>query len=412
MDTRAYGRASLEHSVKVEPDDKFEIGSVTKQFTAFATMILVEEKKLALDDSVTKWVEEAPEAWKGVTLRHLLYQTSGLPEYALVPGIGIVDRFERKDWMEKMSKLPMDFEPGTTWAYSNSNYALLGWVIEKASGVRYTEFVTERILKPLGMASTEFGTPFSVIPRRAQGYMTYENDVIRGLPMGSGVDSDGTLISNVADMAKWDEALRSQKILKRDSYARLWSPAVLNSGRTRAYGMGFFLSPKGYTPYVGHHGNSSGYAASHSHFPSANLSVIVMANLYQTSGEALARGVAEIVEPALKPKIPTVTSDPDVKRTERVLAAMAKLAANELDESLFEAEMIAPLKTARARMGAGQFAGLRNVKALEFASAEPVGTDYWITYRATSLPRPLTIFVLWSQAGKIAQILTRPDPVG
>lgn len=118
-------------------EDAYEIGSITKSFTAIAAMTLVEEGKLSLDDPVSKYIPEAPEAWKPILVRNLLHQTSGLKDYAFIPGIGLADEYDRAKWMGEMTKLPLDFTAGLTWAYSNSNYALLGWIIEKAAGQPY-----------------------------------------------------------------------------------------------------------------------------------------------------------------------------------------------------------------------------------------------------------------------------------
>src|SRR5207253_2454378 len=139
----------------------------TKQFTAVATMMLVEEGKVGLDDPVSKYVEGSPDTWKGITVRHLLTHTSGLKEYVFVPGLGLLDEYDRATFLKGMTPLPLDFQPGETWAYSNTNFALLGIVIEKASGKSYTDFLTERILKPTGMTNSQILNPDAIVLHRA-----------------------------------------------------------------------------------------------------------------------------------------------------------------------------------------------------------------------------------------------------
>jgi len=410
--TEAYGLSDIEHDVPATKDDIFEIGSVTKQFTAVAVMMLVEDGKVSLDDPVTKYLDDVPKSWEKVTLRHMLYQTSGFPDYALVPGLGIVEDFNRAKFVKTMGEMPFDFEPGTTWAYSNTNYALLGWVIEKAAGKDYMAFVQERIIQPLGMTKTSFSNPYVVVKRRSHGYLLNQGNVLRMPAMAASVNSDGTIMSNIEDMAKWDTALRTGKLLKPESYRLLWAPASLKSGRTRAYGMGFFLSPPQFPKFIGHHGNSAGYGASHSHWPEKNLSVIVLCNIYPAPGNVIAQGVAETLEPSLKfkPDTTAASADPDTKRTEKVSQALAKLATNTADPELMEPELTAPMTTGRMKMGPGQYGMFRKIDKIDFVAANKQGKDTWLTYRVATAPRNFTVYVLMSEAGKVAQILPRAEP--
>lgn len=409
--TGAYGKADLEHDVKSRKEDLFEIGSITKQFTAIATMMLVEQGKLDLDAPVTKYLDDAPKTWEGITLRHMLYQTSGLQDYALVPGLGLTDTYERATYMKKMGELPLDFKTGSTWAYSNTNYALLGFVIEKASGKSYIEFMTENVLKTVGMTKTVFSNPYDVVPRRSHGYLLNQGQVLRTLPSSASINSDGTIMSNVEDMAKWDAALRAGKLLKPSSYALLWSPAKLDTGRVRPYGMGFFLNSPKFPRFIGHHGNSAGYGAGHAHYPDKKLSVVVLANIYPAPGNQLAAGVAEILEPSLKFAIPSESPDPDAARTARVKEALTKLASSTIDPELHEVELTAPLATGRARNFPSPYAPFKAPKRFAFAGAEPLGADTLLTYRIETETRTFTGFFTYTAAGKLANIVLKGDPI-
>lgn len=404
-----FGRANLELDVDAQKGDLYEIGSITKQFTATALMLLVEDGKLKLEDPISKYIEEAPKSWENIKLSNLVYQTSGLPDYAFEQGIGLIDSYDRAKWMGIMTKLPLDFEPGVAWAYSNTNFALLGWVIEKASGMSYTNFMRERIFKPLGMDKTTFSDPNAIIPRRAAGYLNIQNQVLRSQFSSASINSDGTILSNIEDMAKWDAGLRDRKLLKASSYNVFLKAATLNSGRWRPYGMGINIALPGSEPYYGHGGNSAGYSAGYACYPDKKISVIVLGNIYAFGGEPLAKQIAELYDPSLKQTSPVAKADPDVKRTSVVKQALLALGNGTADENLLEQEIVAPMKTRRAAMGRGGLAPLQGLEALEFAGEVPVGKDRLITYKVKTKTRDFVGTILWSAGGKVAMASLRPD---
>jgi CubicO group peptidase (beta-lactamase class C family) len=409
VSSRAYGLSDLELNVKADKQDLFEIGSITKQFTAFAVWELFEQGKISLEDQVGKYIPESPKAWDSLKIRNLLYQTSGLADYALEPGLGLVENFDRAKFLSIMGAKPLDFEPGVSWAYSNTNYALLGWVIEKAAGMPYTKFVTETIFKPLGMSHTLFENPDAIIPHRAHGYIVDGGQLMRASSSSASINSDGTIMSNLEDMAKWDDALGRHKILKESSYAQMWSPAVLNNGRKRMYGTGWFLTQYKGVPYVGHGGNSSGYSAGFARYPSQHLSVVILANVYPISGEALAKSIAETIQPALRTPIPTAATDVNPRRTERLKQALAKLAALDPDPEFLEPDLFAPLKTARMKTF-NPYLPLKKIDRLDFASSEAYDQDTLLTYRLAASGRSFTVLAIWSKENKLATLLMRPDP--
>jgi CubicO group peptidase (beta-lactamase class C family) len=408
---QAYGLADLELSAPAQADDLYEIGSMTKQFTAFLTLMLVEEGKIGLDDPISKYIPEAPASWSKVTIRHMLNQNSGLPEYVTIPGIGLMDDFDRKKWMEGVTPLPLDFEPGTTWAYSNTNFALLGWAIEKVAGKPYTDVLTERVLKPLGMEHTRFENVNDVIPRRSHGYLPQP-----GAPMlrvegmkGTSVQSDGTLLSTVDDLGKWDAALLERKLLKPESYRLLWSPGKLNSGRTRPYGMGWMLNPPGTKPAVYHPGASVGFGACITRYESPKITVVVLTNLYSSAPEVITRRVAEAYEPSLIPEIPKEKTDPNPDRTKRIRETLEKLGAGMPDMASLEPEFSAPLQTARARMFP-QYRDFTKLEKFDYAGETKEGSDTMVVYRLKNDRRSLTAYVLWTKDNKLAQLYLRADP--
>lgn len=407
----AYGVADLELKAPATPDDLYEIGSMTKQFTAMATLMLVEEGKVGLEDPISKYIPEAPKTWDGIKIRNLLNQNSGLPEYVLLPGTMLTDEFDRAKWMKNVTPLPLDFAPGTAWAYSNTNFALLGWVIEKASGKPYVEFVTERILKAAGMDHARFQNVTDVIPRRSHGYYPLpDGNLLRMAGMNSGVQSDGTLMCTLDDLVKWDTALRERKLVKPESYRLLWEPGKLASGRTRPYGMGWMLEAPGGVPIVYHPGASVGYSACISRYGGDKLTVIVLTNLYSSFPELIAKHVAEATDPAFVPVVPKVVSDPDPARTAKVRAALEALAAGKLTTEYAEPELIGPLNTPRAKMGGPVYRDFAKIASFDYAGETKQGDDTLLVYRLKNDRRALTLYLLWSKEGKVAQTYLRPDP--
>jgi CubicO group peptidase (beta-lactamase class C family) len=228
--TKGYGLANIEANSAAAPNTVYEIGSLTKQFTAAAVMMLVEEGKVSLDDKISKYFLNAPTAWNQITVRHLLNHTSGIQNHVAVPGYLNIFKtnlsFETTPAREEIQKeffnLPLEFEPGETWAYDNTGYYLLGFIIEKASGKSYYQFLDERIFKPLGMRATRSTDTRPVVLNRAAGYEwvkdKYEN---RPVLLPTIAFSAGTIISTVEDLAKWDAALDTGKLLEKSTLEQM-----------------------------------------------------------------------------------------------------------------------------------------------------------------------------------------------
>ena len=168
--TAGYGLANLELRVAVEPDSVFEIGSVTKQFTAAAILLLAQDGKLSVDDKISKHLKGIPASWTNVTIRHLLTHTSGIKNYTGLDGFELRRHLTQQQFIEAIGKQPLDFPPGDSWKYCNSGFNLLGYIIENVSGKNYWDYMSERIFQPLGMLATTNRLPSVVIPHRASGY--------------------------------------------------------------------------------------------------------------------------------------------------------------------------------------------------------------------------------------------------
>ena len=412
VEKRAYGLADLELGAKMEQDDLFEIGSVTKGFTAFLALLLVQDGKLDLDASVSKYVDKAPEAWKEITVRNLLNQNSGLPEYVQLPGLGLMDTFEAAKWLDTMVKQPLDFPAGTAWAYSNTNYALMGFVIEKVGGKPYTEQLAERVLKPLEMTNTRFQDTGAIWPRRAHGILRQGGVTMRVPGMGGSIQSDGTLVSNLADLVKWDAALRERRLLKSEGYAQLWAPGKLKGGLEKPYGMGWFLTAPDGPAYVGHAGASVGYGGGIARFrdgQKGSITVIVLSNQYAVPGEEMGKQIALLYDPSLRFPIPTPAADPNPARTVALREKLARLAAGKpLPEDL-EPSMSGPMKGFRAQLGS-PYRALASLKEMAFAREDRLGKDTRLVYRLKLESASMTAYLTLGPEGKIAAVQLRPDP--
>ena len=285
-----YGLANLEWRTPVTPQTVFEVGSITKQFTAAAILLLAQEGKLAVDDRISRYLKDVPESWRNITLRHLLTHTSGIKNYTALDGFELTRHLTQAQFIRKMGGYPLDFAPGEKWSYCNSGFNLLGFVIENVSGEDYWQFMQQRIFGPLGMSSTTHRDPRGIIRLRASGYETDGGGhyVNRDYDL-TDVFSAGAIVSTVEDLAKWNAALDAQQLLTEASRQAMWTPVRLNNGSTHDYGFGWFLNPLNGRQNIGHSGSTSGFSASLQRFPKDGLAVIVLTN---SNEEGIATQVA------------------------------------------------------------------------------------------------------------------------
>jgi CubicO group peptidase (beta-lactamase class C family) len=282
-----YGLANVELDVPVTPETIFQTGSVGKQFTSMAVMMLVEEGKISLDEKLIKYIPESPAAWKDVTIRQLLTHTSGIADYGgeeETMGKGVINF--RKDYTEEQlvqafAKMPMDFAPGEKWSYSNTGYVLLGIVIHRVSGKFYGDLLQERIFRRLGMTSTRIISEADIVPHRSSGYRLVKGELKNQEWVSPTLNTtaDGALYTNVIDLAKWDAALYTPLLVEQASLDAIWTPVKLNNGTTYPYGFGWDLAPKNGHHAVSHDGAWQGFTMSIARYVDDRLTVIVMTNL-------------------------------------------------------------------------------------------------------------------------------------
>ena len=306
---KGYGVANVELAVPVTPRSVFQTGSVGKQFTAAAVMMLVEEGRVGLDDSIPKYFPEAPPSWKAVTVRQLLTHTSGIADYGgeeSTMGKGVIDF--RRDYTEDelirtFAPMPPEFAPGEKFSYSNTGYVLLGVLIHRVTGKFYGDFLQERIFRPLGMTATRIISEADIIPDRSSGYRLVNGQLKNQEWVSSSINTtaDGALYTNVLDLAKWDAALYTERLLKRASFDQMWSPVKLNSGETYPYGFGWRITSVNGHRLLGHGGAWQGFTMSISRYVDDRVTIVVFTNLDENNSrpEDVAARVAAIYIPDL-----------------------------------------------------------------------------------------------------------------
>ena len=294
--SQGYGLANVELQVPVKPETIFQSGSVGKQFTATAVMMLVEEGKIGLDDTLTKFFPDAPATWKQVTIRELLSHTAGFTDY---PN----DFDMRKDYTETelikiVERIPLAYPPGTSWSYSNLGFLTLGIVIHKVSGEFYGDFLQERIFRPLGMNATRIINEADIIPNRAAGYRRVKGELKNQEWVSPTLNTtaDGSLYFSILDLAKWDAALYAEKLLKRSSLEQMWTVAKLSNGQPNSghYGFGWFIETRKGHHVVEHEGSWQGFQTQISRYVDDKLTVVVLTNLGGSKPAIFADHVAEM----------------------------------------------------------------------------------------------------------------------
>lgn len=273
---RGYGSANLEWKIPNDGDTRFRLGSLTKQFTAAAILLLQERGKLDLDTPIKAWIPTAPAAWDRITIRHLLTHTSGIPNFTSF------DDYEKQKTLPttldaviaRFRDKPLDFQPGEQWSYSNSGYLVLTAIVEKASGKSYAAFLTNNIFKPLGMADTGYDSHAAIIPHRAAGYAPGATGPVNAdyidmtIPQGA-----GALYSTTHDLLKWETGLYGGKLLKPASLAAFATPFKNNY----AFGVGVVRNDAG--TLISHSGGIEGFNTWLGYDPDRHLAVAVLANL-------------------------------------------------------------------------------------------------------------------------------------
>jgi CubicO group peptidase (beta-lactamase class C family) len=290
---KGYGMANLDWSIPNAPDVKFRLGSLTKQFTA--TLILLEQQdgKLSIDDPISKYLPDAPKTWDKITLANLLHHTSGIPNFTADPAFGVwrLAPHTPAEELAFFSAKPLDFAPGSKYSYSNSNYEVLGDILEKVSGKTYGELLRQRLFDPLGMKDTGLDADDLILPKRASGYAPSPAGLIYARSESMTVPwAAGSLYSTTHDLLTWERGLFGGKILTPASLKLMTTPGKGN------YGLGVEVAHVDGVTVVNHGGGIEGFNTHLSHVPEKDLTVVVLSNV---SGGAPSAMAPQLVSVAL-----------------------------------------------------------------------------------------------------------------
>jgi CubicO group peptidase (beta-lactamase class C family) len=329
----AYGLATIDPPVAATPEMRYSIGSISKQFTAAAILLLAEEKRLSLDDKVGRWLPDLTRA-NDVSIRQVLSMTSGYqdfwPQDYVMPGMMLPTTAQQI--LNGWAKIPLDFEPGTKWQYSNTNYVIAGLIVERVSGTTLVEFLRRRVFTPLGMTTVVNSDEAALGPGEPMRYLRYALGPPRPAPKeGKGwMFAAGELAMTARELARWDIATIDQAILKPASYQAMQANTVLRNGLGTGYGLGVQVSAAGGRRQVSHTGEVSGFTAANAIYPDDRAAVVVLTNLDATGASSQIAGrIANVLFRARG-------ADPEAEQAlARARAVFDSLRRGRLDRALF-----------------------------------------------------------------------------
>jgi len=277
---KAFGKANLELDVAMTTDNVFEVGSITKQFTSVSILMLLEEGKLSLEDEITKFISDYPTNGKKITLHHLLTHTSGIKSYTSMQRFGKAMTIDESplNFINFFKNEPMDFDPGEKYLYNNSAYFILGYIIEKVSGISYPKFIQERIFDKIDMKSSYYGSSTKLIKNRASGYEKTDEFVNAPYISLTLPYAAGSIMSTVDDMLKWQTAINTNVFVKKATINKAFTNYTLNNGHKINYGYGWSIDEINEVPTIEHGGAIPGFLSMGVFVPSENVYVILFSN--------------------------------------------------------------------------------------------------------------------------------------
>jgi len=370
----AYGQRSIDPPLPVETETCFAVASVTKQFTCACVLLLAEEGKLSVHDRVSKYLPHLARA-DDITLLDLMQHTSGYPDYY---PLDFVDRrlarpISRDQLLKQYAGGKLDFEPGSRFSYSNTGYIALGAIVEKVSGRSFGDFLTERILKPLGMQHSRFGEPAG-LTRVATGYNAFALDPPEPAQREAAgwIDAAGGLWASASDLLKWDLALAGGKVLKTATFEQMIAPRRLTTGKMSNYGCGLRSEIRDGDLILSHTGGVSGFASYNAILPRTRSGLVVLSNAEHVSTVPLRTQLLDLVlkDIAAKeaPPVPNIAG-PDAKDVIR--RYFAELQAGRIDRTLLGEEFSHFMTDERVQSGGARLKDLG--EPLDVSIPSPAG---------------------------------------
>jgi CubicO group peptidase (beta-lactamase class C family) len=394
---RAFGLANREWNIPNVPETKFRVGSITKQFTATAILQLAEAGKLSIDEPVSKYYTDAPQAWSGITIKHLLTHTSGIPSYTDTPHF--FDQDARRDRTpEEIIKLtadkPLAFALGSRFAYDNSGYVILGYIIEKVSGERYADYVQRHIFDSLGMKASGYDVSEAIIPNRAAGY-SRDKGKFTNTPYLSMTEpfSAGSLYSTVDDLLTWDQALYAGKPLRPNSLQAMFTDYG------HSYGFGWFTDNQFGHQHIWHGGGINGFVSRFDRYPQDKLTIVVFSNEDTANVTRITDGLVAIYL-AIPPRTAASGGEALLRRNIEAL----RLGTPDYDEM---GPQLADATRAQLPDLQKIIVSLGDIKSVKLQRADPAGADdYEVVFRNGTTEWNITV----DKDGKLAGAGFIPKP--
>jgi CubicO group peptidase (beta-lactamase class C family) len=299
---KAFGKANIELGVDMTTDKVFQIGSMTKQFTGVAILMLEEQGKLSVGDPVSKFIPDYP-AGNKITLHHLLTHTSGIKDFTKMKTLGEISQKEMtpQQMVDFFKNEPVDFQPGEKYDYNNSGYVLLGYIVELASGMTYKDFIQKNIFDKAGMSNSGYATDRMIVKNRAYGYHEKEYGYVNKTNINYSVPfASGSLMSTAEDMLKWQNAITANLLLKPETSAKAFSKYKLNSGEESNYGYGWRMTDINTVAVREHGGSIFGYKSMGVYIPGKDIYVLGFSNCDCNSPTQTTRDIAALVAGKLK----------------------------------------------------------------------------------------------------------------
>lgn len=285
------GYADMEQKTRITRDSAFEIGAITKPFTATGILLLAEKGRLSLDDKIAAHLSNTPPAWSAITVRQLLNHTSGIKSFTdMTNDFRQSLHLTQRQFIDQVGSYPLEFTPGTQYKYGNSSFVLLGYIIENITGANYWAWMKSEVFRPLGMTGTGQRDPRRVVPGRVHGYERNNFGSLDNRDSDlTALFSTGGMMTTLDDLVRWDAALRSGPIPSASSRAQMWIPTTLPDGSSKHYGLGWGVATSG-RANIGHSGFASGFSSTFQIYPDDHLTIIVLCNLGE---ESLANIIAD-----------------------------------------------------------------------------------------------------------------------
>jgi CubicO group peptidase (beta-lactamase class C family) len=410
-----YGFANLELKAPATKDTVYEIGSISKQFASEALMLLVEEGKLNLDDSIRKYLPgNAPEIWQKITVRNLLNHTSGLKDWTEIKEFSYRREYSPEEFIDLVKGFPLGFQPGDNWLYSNTNLPLIGIIVERASGRSFEDFVNERIIRPLNFPSIRFKHQEDVVPDRATGYVLRNGAWKNGEPFRPRViAASGGILANAVDLARWWEAVMKGRVVKQSSLDQMLVSTKLNDGRSVAHGFAFFTDVFNGHKLVQHFGSTvGGFGSIVRYYPKEKVTVAVIGNLEDGGfgAEYIAKRVADHYIPGAFADGMTAAPDSTPNQTQKALQILRDIAVGKTHSEM-SANFAAKVSDAFRKQLAEN---LKQMRSFVYLGREKITTDHFmldataaefVRYRMTLARKNVYYYFRMNKEDKIGWII-------